>query len=185
MHGLLTLPPLHAGLNRRCASLVWWTDRAWHGGAPGCSRYRRTLRDGRGSIVGRCALRPPFRLPPAAGRVHIYNSTLGKALGGAMGGYTSAAKPVVNLLRQRARPYLFSNTLPPAVVGATLKVFDMLLKGTSLVAKARVPGPLARPSLATATQPPPPPRPAILFAGASQHQAVPGGYGQGRLHRRR
>eukprot|EP00045_Choanoeca_perplexa_P015228 m.186546 g.186546 ORF g.186546 m.186546 type:complete len:433 (-) comp16921_c0_seq1:1493-2791(-) len=70
-------------------------------------------------------------------RIDIYNSTMGKALGGAMGGYTSGPSEVVQLLRQRARPYLFSNTLPPAVVGATNKVFDMLLAGTDLVAKVQ------------------------------------------------
>ncbi|VDM45958.1 unnamed protein product [Toxocara canis] len=62
------------------------------------------------------------------GRVDIINSTLGKALGGAMGGYTTASKPLIDLLRQRSRPYLFSNSLAPSIVGASLKVFDMLMK---------------------------------------------------------
>lgn len=56
------------------------------------------------------------------GRVDIINSTLGKALGGAAGGYTSARKEIVDLLRQRARPYLFSNSLPPAVVASAAQV---------------------------------------------------------------
>jgi glycine C-acetyltransferase len=55
-------------------------------------------------------------------RVHIINSTLGKALGGALGGYTVGPKQVIGLLRQRSRPYLFSNTLPPAVVAGAYKV---------------------------------------------------------------
>lgn len=68
----------------------------------------------------------------------IINSTLGKALGGAMGGYTAGPKEVVQLLRQKARPYLFSNTLPPAVVGSALAVFDMLLEDNSLVKKVSI-----------------------------------------------
>ena len=56
------------------------------------------------------------------GKVDIINSTLGKALGGASGGYTAARKEIVQLLRQRSRPYLFSNSLPPAVVAAASKV---------------------------------------------------------------
>ena len=56
------------------------------------------------------------------GRVDIINSTLGKALGGAAGGYTSASSELIALLRQRARPYLFSNSLPPPVVGSASKV---------------------------------------------------------------
>lgn len=66
------------------------------------------------------------------GRVDIITGTLGKALGGASGGYTSARKEIVDLLRQRSRPYLFSNTLAPAIVGASLKLFDMLKEGTEL-----------------------------------------------------
>ena len=60
------------------------------------------------------------------GRVDIITGTLGKALGGASGGYTSARKEIVDLLRQRSRPYLFSNTLAPAIAGASLKVLDLL-----------------------------------------------------------
>merc|ERR1711871_1907928 len=59
------------------------------------------------------------------GRIDIINSTLGKALGGATGGYTSGKKQVVDILRQRSRPYLFSNTLAPAVVGASLEGFNL------------------------------------------------------------
>ena len=60
------------------------------------------------------------------GRVDILTGTLGKALGGASGGYTAASARVVDWLRQRSRPYLFSNTLAPVIAGASLKVFDML-----------------------------------------------------------
>ncbi len=66
------------------------------------------------------------------GRIDIITGTLGKALGGAMGGYTTAKKEIVEMLRQRSRPYLFSNSLAPAIVGASIKVFDMLKKDTSL-----------------------------------------------------
>ncbi|XP_043924042.1 2-amino-3-ketobutyrate coenzyme A ligase, mitochondrial [Protopterus annectens] len=61
-------------------------------------------------------------------RVHIINSTLGKALGGAAGGYTTGPKVLIELLRQRSRPYLFSNTLPPAVVGSASKALDLLME---------------------------------------------------------
>lgn len=60
------------------------------------------------------------------GRVHVLTGTLGKALGGASGGYVAAQGPVVELLRQRSRPYLFSNTLAPAIVSASLRVLDLL-----------------------------------------------------------
>lgn len=66
------------------------------------------------------------------GRVDIITGTLGKALGGAMGGYTTGKKEIIEILRQRSRPYLFSNSLAPAIVGASIKVFDMLNKDTSL-----------------------------------------------------
>ena len=68
-------------------------------------------------------------------RIDIINSTLGKALGGATGGYTVASQPIIDLLRQRSRPYLFSNTLAPAVVGASLKVFQMLNESNEQVEK--------------------------------------------------
>lgn len=66
------------------------------------------------------------------GRVDIITGTLGKALGGAIGGYTTGRKEIVELLRQRSRPYLFSNTLPPMVVGASIAVIDMLSETTAL-----------------------------------------------------
>jgi len=66
------------------------------------------------------------------GRVDIITGTLGKALGGAMGGYTTGKKEVIEILRQRSRPYLFSNSLAPAIVGASIKVFELLRKDTSL-----------------------------------------------------
>ena len=65
-------------------------------------------------------------------RVDIVTGTLGKALGGAMGGYTTAKKEIIDILRQRSRPYLFSNSLAPAIVGASIKVFDLLANDTSL-----------------------------------------------------
>lgn len=66
------------------------------------------------------------------GRVDIITSTLGKALGGALGGFTSGKKEIIDLLRQRSRPYLFSNSLAPGIVGAALKVLDMISADTSL-----------------------------------------------------
>ena len=65
-------------------------------------------------------------------RIDILTGTFGKAMGGASGGYTCAARPIVDLLRQRSRPYLFSNTLAPAVAAATLKVIEILQSDTSL-----------------------------------------------------
>ncbi len=76
--------------------------------------------------------RGTLELKNAMGRVDIVTGTLGKALGGAMGGYTTGKKEIIELLRQRSRPYLFSNSLAPAIVGASLKVFEMLSKDTSL-----------------------------------------------------
>ena len=66
------------------------------------------------------------------GQIDIITGTLGKALGGALGGFTSGRKEIIELLRQRSRPYLFSNTLAPAIVGASLQVFRMLSETTSL-----------------------------------------------------
>ncbi|RYZ83314.1 MAG: glycine C-acetyltransferase, partial [Moraxellaceae bacterium] len=66
------------------------------------------------------------------GRIDIITGTLGKALGGAMGGYTTGKKEIIEILRQRSRPYLFSNSLAPAIVGASLKVFELLKRDTSL-----------------------------------------------------
>ena len=65
-------------------------------------------------------------------RVDIITGTLGKALGGASGGFTSGKKEVIEILRQRSRPYLFSNTLAPSIVGASIAVFDMLSEATTL-----------------------------------------------------
>ncbi|MGF1554907.1 glycine C-acetyltransferase [Paucihalobacter sp.] len=65
-------------------------------------------------------------------RVDIITGTLGKAMGGAMGGYTTAKKEIIEILRQRSRPYLFSNSLAPAIVGASIKVFEMLAENTDL-----------------------------------------------------
>jgi glycine C-acetyltransferase len=76
---------------------------------------------GRGSLEAKGVL----------GRVDIITGTLGKALGGAMGGYTTASKPIVEMLRQRSRPYLFSNSLAPSIVGASIKVFELINKDTS------------------------------------------------------
>ena len=66
------------------------------------------------------------------GRVDIITGTLGKALGGAMGGYTTGRKEIVEMLRQRSRPYLFSNSLTPSIVGASIKVIDLLSASTEL-----------------------------------------------------
>ncbi len=66
------------------------------------------------------------------GRVDIITGTLGKALGGAMGGYTTAKREIIEILRQRSRPYLFSNSLAPSIVGASIKVFELLEKDNSL-----------------------------------------------------
>ncbi len=66
------------------------------------------------------------------GRIDIITGTLGKALGGAMGGYTTAKKEIIEMLRQRSRPYLFSNSLAPAIVGASLKVFQLLKNDSTL-----------------------------------------------------
>jgi glycine C-acetyltransferase len=77
---------------------------------------------GRGSIEHRDVM----------GRVDVITSTLGKALGGAAGGFTAGRKEIVALLRQRSRPYLFSNTVPPMIAGAALKAFEMLSEATTL-----------------------------------------------------
>ena len=68
----------------------------------------------------------------AMGRIDIITGTLGKALGGAMGGFTSGKKEVIDMLRQRSRPYLFSNSLAPSIVGASIAVFDLLSSSTEL-----------------------------------------------------
>jgi glycine C-acetyltransferase len=73
---------------------------------------------------------PEFR--NVMGRVDIITGTLGKALGGALGGFTTGRKEIIEMLRQRSRPYLFSNTLAPAIVGASIEVFNMLSETTVL-----------------------------------------------------
>ena len=76
--------------------------------------------------------RGTIELKNVLGRVDIVTGTLGKALGGAMGGFTTGKKESIAMLRQRSRPYLFSNSLAPAIVGASLKVFEILENDTSL-----------------------------------------------------
>ena len=76
--------------------------------------------------------RGTIELKGVLGRVDIITGTLGKALGGAMGGYTTGKKEIIEILRQRSRPYLFSNSLAPTIVGASLKVFEMISKDTTL-----------------------------------------------------
>jgi len=73
-----------------------------------------------------------IELRGALGRVDIITGTLGKALGGAMGGYTVASAAIIEMLRQRSRPYLFSNSLAPVIVGASLKVFELLRNDQTL-----------------------------------------------------
>ncbi|OGX83430.1 glycine C-acetyltransferase [Hymenobacter lapidarius] len=76
--------------------------------------------------------RGTHELRDVMGRVDIITGTLGKALGGAMGGFTSGRKEIIDMLRQRSRPYLFSNTLAPAIVGASLRVLQLLTESTAL-----------------------------------------------------
>jgi glycine C-acetyltransferase len=76
--------------------------------------------------------RGTIELKSVLGRVDIITGTLGKALGGAMGGFTTGRKEIVELLRQRSRPYLFSNSLAPSIVGASIAVFDLLSSTTEL-----------------------------------------------------
>ena len=76
--------------------------------------------------------RGTVELKNVMGRVDIVTGTFGKALGGAMGGYTTGPKEIIEILRQRSRPYLFSNSLAPAIVGSSLKVFDLIEHDTSL-----------------------------------------------------
>ena len=76
--------------------------------------------------------RGTMELKGVLGRVDIITGTLGKALGGAMGGYTTGKKEIIEILRQRSRPYLFSNSLAPTIVGASIKVFEMISKDTTL-----------------------------------------------------
>ena len=76
--------------------------------------------------------RGTVELKNVLGRVDIITGTLGKALGGAMGGFTTGRKEIIEMLRQRSRPYLFSNSLAPAIVGASIAVFDLLNETTEL-----------------------------------------------------
>ncbi len=76
--------------------------------------------------------RGAIELKNVIGKVDIITGTLGKALGGASGGFTSGRKEVIEILRQRSRPYLFSNTLAPSIVGASIAVFDLLSASTDL-----------------------------------------------------
>ena len=82
-------------------------------------------------FIGKNGIGTP-ELKNVLGRVDIITGTLGKSLGGAMGGYTTGQKDVIELLRQRSRPYLFSNSLAPSIVGASLKVFELLEKDNAL-----------------------------------------------------
>jgi len=74
-------------------------------------------------------------LKDVMGKIDIITGTLGKALGGASGGFTSGRKEMIDLLRQKSRPYLFSNTLAPSIVGASLKVFEVIKNDNSLIKK--------------------------------------------------
>ncbi len=82
---------------------------------------------GRGSLEAKGVL----------GRIDIVTGTLGKALGGAMGGYTCAKKEVIEILRQRSRPYLFSNSLAPSIVGASIKALELIDTSTELIQKVQ------------------------------------------------
>jgi len=107
------------------------------------------------------------------GRVAILNSTLGKALGGGTGGYTTGMQSVIDILRQKARPYLFSNSVAPPVVGASIKVFDMLSKGDNpYVAKVRGNTHLFRDRLSEA---------GFKLSGEYDHPIVPVMLGDARL----
>ena len=76
--------------------------------------------------------RGTIELKNVLGRVDIITGTLGKALGGAMGGFTTGRKEIIEMLRQKSRPYLFSNSLAPAIVGASIEVFNLLSETTEL-----------------------------------------------------
>ena len=82
-------------------------------------------------LIGKTG-RGTIELKNVLGRVDIITGTLGKALGGAMGGFTTGRKELIQILRQKSRPYLFSNSLAPSIVGASIAVLDLLSKSTSL-----------------------------------------------------
>jgi glycine C-acetyltransferase len=82
-------------------------------------------------FIGRTGRGTP-ELHGVASRIDVMTSTLGKALGGAAGGFTTGRKEIIDLLRQRSRPYLFSNTVPPPICGAALKAFELLSRSTGL-----------------------------------------------------
>ena len=106
------------------------------------------------------------------GRVDIINSTLGKAMGGATGGYTTGPAKVIEMLRQKSRPYLFSNSLPPSTVAASLAAFDLVEKDHSLVAKVRSNVHYFRDTLSKA---------GFTLSGARDHPIVPIMLGDARL----
>jgi len=105
-------------------------------------------------------------------KVDVINSTLGKALGGATGGYTTGRKEVIDTLRQRARPYLFSNSMAPCVVGASVEVFRMLEEGVAPVAELQRKASGFRASLQAA---------GFTVTGAETHPIVPVMLGDARL----
>jgi glycine C-acetyltransferase len=106
------------------------------------------------------------------GRIDIINSTLGKALGGATGGYTASSSRVVEMLRQRSRPYLFSNSVTPCVVDASLAVLDMIEKDYSLVERVRKNTHMFRDALTKA---------GFKLSGAKDHPIVPVWLGDAKL----
>src|SRR6202022_3759872 len=87
-------------------------------------------------VIGKTGRGTPEELG-VFGKIDAYTSTLGKALGGSHGGFTTGPKVLVDYLRQKSRPYLFSNTLPPAVVMGSMAALDLLEKDTSLVTRLR------------------------------------------------
>jgi glycine C-acetyltransferase len=106
------------------------------------------------------------------GKIDIINSTLGKALGGATGGYTVGPKPVIDLLRQRSRPYLFSNSIPPSIAGASLETFKILATSTDLVTKVQNNTRHFRTAMKAA---------GFTIAGADEHAICPVMLGDARL----
>jgi len=107
-----------------------------------------------------------------SGRVDIINSTLGKAMGGATGGYTAGPAKVIEMLRQKSRPYLFSNSISPSTVAASIKAFDLVENDNSLVEKVRQNTHMFRDGLTKA---------GFTIAGARDHPIVPIMLGDARL----